>query len=107
MNIETLLGEIPKTTFVHEYFPEYFHRLPFSFAGAARSVCQLGSWEMLGEILGQDGVDVMVVSDGQQYAGPDPTTVGAAKALSSEGYTILVRHAESQHEQLKKLAAGF
>ena len=54
MNIETLLGEIPKTKFVQEYF----HRLPFSLAGAARSVCQLGSWEVLGEILGQDGMVV-------------------------------------------------
>ncbi len=61
MNFETLLGEIPNKKFVQEYF----HRLPFSLAGAARSVCQLGSWEVLGEILGQDGVDVMVVRDGQ------------------------------------------
>ena len=103
MNIESLLGEIPKTKFVQEYF----HRLPFSLAGAARSVCQLGSWEVLGEILGQDGVDVMVVRDGQQYAGTDPRTLEHAKTLSAEGYTILVRHAESHHEQLKKLAAGF
>jgi len=62
---------------------------------------------VLGENLGQDGVDVMIVCDGQQYAGPDPTTVGVTKALSSEGYTIIVRHAESRHEQLKRLAAGF
>ena len=103
MNIETLLGEIPKTKFVQEYF----HRLPFSLAGAARSVCQLGSWEVLGEILGQDGVDVMVVRDGQQYAGTDPRTLEEAKTLSCEGYTILVRHAESHHEQLNKLATGF
>ncbi len=58
MNIETLLGEIPKTKFVQEYF----HRLPFSLAGAARAVCQLGSWEVLGEILGQDSVGVMASS---------------------------------------------
>ncbi len=103
MNIETLLGEIPKTKFVQEYF----HRLPFSLAGAARSVCQLGSWEVLGEILGQDGVDVMVVRDGQQCAGPDPTTMGAAKALSSEGYTILVRHAEKHNEEIEALATAF
>jgi len=103
MNIETLLGGIPKTKFVQEYF----HRLSFSLAGAARSVCQLGSWKVLGEILGQDGVDVMVVRDGQQYAGPDPTTVGAANALSSEGYTILLRHAEKHNEELEALATAF
>ncbi len=103
MNIETLLGEIPKTKFVQEYF----HRLPFSLTGGARSVCRLGSWDVLGQILGRDGVDVMVVRDGQQHAGADPRTLEDAKTLSAEGYTILVRHAESQHEQLKKLAAGF
>ena len=103
MNIETLLGEIPKTKFVQEYF----HRLPFSLAGAARSVCQLGSWKMLGEILGQDGMDVMVVRDGHQDAGSDPTTVGAVKTLSSKGYTILVRHVKKHNEELEALATAF
>lgn len=103
MNLQTLLGEMPKSKFV----AEYYHRLPYALTGAARSVCRLGSWEVLGEILGQNGVDVMVVRDGQQYAGADPRTLQEAKTLSGEGYTILVRHAERHHAQLNKLAAGF
>ena len=62
---------------------------------------------MLGEILGQDSVDVMVVRDGQQYAGSDPTTVGAVKTLSSKGYTILVRHVKKHNEELEALATAF
>jgi ribosomal protein L16 Arg81 hydroxylase len=103
MNLQTLLGEIPKSTFVEQYY----HRLPFSLAGEARSIVDLGSWQVLGQILIQPNVDLMVVRDGQRYAGPDPRTMDEARALNSVGYTILVRHAESHHGRLKELAAAF
>lgn len=103
MNLQTLLGETPKTQFVEDYF----FRLPFSSSGGAREMCRLGTWELLGEILGRDGVDVMVVREGRQHTGPDPTTVETARALSADGYTILVRHAETHHVELAKLAAAF
>ena len=103
VNIQCLLGDIPKSKFVEEYY----HKLPFSLNGAARPVCELGTWEVLGDILGQGDVDVMVVRDGQQDAGPDPRTLADAKALSDEGFTILVRHAERHNAHLKSLAAGF
>ncbi len=103
LNIQTLLGEIPKSQFVEEYY----HKLPLSLNGAAQPVCKLGTWEVLGDILGQDQVDVMVVREGHQYAGPDPPTSEAAKELSAEGYTILVRHAERHNEELAALASAF
>lgn len=103
MNIQCLLGDIPKFDFVEDYYC----KLPFSLEGGARPVCELGTWEVLGDILSQNDVDVMLVRDGDQYAGPDPTTLEAAQALSGEGYTILVRHAEHHHEQLKALASAF
>ena len=92
LNIKALLGDIPKSQFVEEYY----HKLPFSPNGAAQPVCKLGTWGLLGDILGQDDVDVMVVREGQQYAGPDPATSEAAKALSAERYTILVRYSRSK-----------
>ena len=103
MNIQCLLGDIPKSKFVEDYY----HKLPFSLEGTARPVCKMGTWEVLGEILGEKDVDVMVVRDGQQYAGPDPRTPDAARALSGEGYTILVRHAEKHNEELEALATAF
>ena len=103
MNIETLLGETPKSTFLEEYF----HRLPFSRPGGGRSVCSLGTWDVLTTILGQQDVDMMVARQGQQYDGADPTTPQAAQALNSDGYTILVRHAERHYEPLRQLADAF
>lgn len=103
VNIQTLLGDIRKAKFVEEYY----HKLPFSLNGAARPVCKLGTWEVLGDILGQDDVDVMVVCDGRQYAGPNPVTSEAAQALNGEGYTILVRHAEKHNKELEALATAF
>lgn len=103
MNLQALLGNMPKTKFV----AEYFHRLPYSVASGARPVCELGTWQVLGEILAQDNVDVMVVRDGTPFAGPDPRSLDAARKLSDEGHTILVRHAEKQHDGLQSLAAAF
>lgn len=87
MNIETLLGEISKTKFVQEYF----HRLPFSLAGAARSVCQLRSWEVLGEILGQDGMDVMVVRE--------------ARRLRDEARQSIFEYIELFHNRVRRHSA--
>ena len=103
MDIQSLLGDMPASKFVEEYF----HRLPFTRHGTSRSLCKIGTWEILGEILGQPHVDVMVVREGRQYDGPDPTTIEAARALHGEGYTILVRHAERHHAPIRRLADAF
>src|SRR4051812_30527970 len=103
MNLQTLLGATSTAQFV----AEHFHRLPFSSAGAAKSVIPLGSWDTLAEILRGKAVDLLVVRDGQQYAGPDPQSLKEAQSLSTEGYTIVVRHAERHHDGLRDLAASF
>lgn len=103
MNLQTLLGDLPQAQFVEQYF----HRLPFSMSGAARPACELATWEVWQEILRQDAVDLMIVRDGQQLAGPAPKTADEARALSDDGYTILVRHAERHHAPLSALAESF
>jgi ribosomal protein L16 Arg81 hydroxylase len=103
MNLQTLLGSIPKQRFV----AEHFHRLPLALAGGAAPLIPLGSWDVLGTILACEGVDLLIVRDGQQYAGCDPTNLEAAQGLSREGYTIVVRHAERHHAALRDLAATF
>jgi ribosomal protein L16 Arg81 hydroxylase len=103
MSIQELLGEIPAATF----FSEYFHRLPFTLSGGARSACELGTWSVLGRLLACEGADVMVVRDGVRYEGPDPQSLETARSLSAQGYTILVRHAERHDARLAGLAAAF
>jgi ribosomal protein L16 Arg81 hydroxylase len=103
MNLQTLLGDIPISRFTREYF----HRLPFALPGTAHSLCPLGTWDVLGKLLVQPGVDVMVVRQGERFDGPCPTSGDAAKALNDQGYTILLRHAERHHPQLKALARAF
>jgi hypothetical protein len=103
MNLQMLLGDVPQS----EFLEQYFHHLPFSSAATAAPVCECGSWEILGEILQQPNSDRMVVRAGQQYAGPLPSTLAAARALMDEGYTVLVRHAERHHPALRQLAEAF
>jgi 50S ribosomal protein L16 3-hydroxylase len=103
MNLQTLLGDVTKA----EFLDHYFHRLPFSSATTAEPVCHLGTWDVLGEILRQPDADRMVVRAGEPYAGPLPTTPIAAQTLVDEGFTILLRHAEQHHAELRRLADAF
>lgn len=103
MNLQDLLGDVPKATFVEQYF----HCLPFSLPGAARPLCDLGNWDVLAEVLSGEEPDALVVRDGRLLEGPPPTTRKAARRLSDEGCTILVRHAERHHTGIKDLAAEF
>ena len=47
MNVQSFLGDIPKSKFVDEYYL----RRPFALDGAARPVCHWDTWEVLGDIL--------------------------------------------------------
>jgi 50S ribosomal protein L16 3-hydroxylase len=103
MSIQTLLGDVPSETFLSEYY----QRLPFTLPQGARAYCSLATWSTVGELLGHTDADVMIVRDGRRYEGPDPETAEAAEALSAEGYTILVRHAERNDPRLAELAIAF
>jgi ribosomal protein L16 Arg81 hydroxylase len=103
VNIQEMLGEVAPAVF----FGEYFHRLPFTLPQAARGACELGTWSVLGALLGHEDADVMVVRDGLRYEGPAPRSLDAAQALSAQGYTVLVRHAERHDRRLAELAASF
>jgi ribosomal protein L16 Arg81 hydroxylase len=103
ISVQKLFGDVAAASFV----AEYWHRLPWARSGAARRICALGSWETLGEILRDADANVLVVHDGEQCAGVRPTRLEAAQALSGEGKTILVRHAERHHPGLGELARAF
>lgn len=103
MDLQQLLGAIPKQRFVEEYF----HRQPFSLPNSARPLCDLITWDLMATVLESRSADVMVVKAGRQCADVTPRTPDAARALIADGHTILVRHAECHDEQLGALAAHF
>lgn len=102
MTLQLLLEELPKQEFVSEYF----HTLPYSRPGSAAELCPLGTWETVGRILEQPA-DVMVVRRGEQRPSDASLRLPQARALSEDGYTILVRHAERHDSRLAELASSF
>lgn len=98
--LESLLGQLSPRQFVDEYL----HRLPLAMPGTAHEIARLGSWKTLGAILDSDAPDLLVVSQGQRSNVPDPRTVEQAQQLVAAGHTLVVRHAERHHDQLRKTA---
>ncbi len=90
-----------------QFVAEYFQRLPYSTAGRAASLCELGSWQSLAAILERKSADVLVCRRNEQYADAPPHSEQEALALVKQGYTLLVRHAERHDERLAQLAAEF
>ena len=101
--LQSVFGDVPVSTFI----AEYLHRLPFSLAGSAREVCELGTWDAVGAMLAGPHGDVFAVREGQWYTGPPVTELGAARALVDDGHTVFIRHAERRHPGLAELAAAF
>src|SRR5439155_5762415 len=69
--------------------------------------CELGTWKSLAAILSQPTADIFVCRRNEQHAGALPRTEEAAQSLVSDGYTLLIRHAEQHDEQLAEVAAAF
>jgi ribosomal protein L16 Arg81 hydroxylase len=103
MNLQTLLGDVRLAQFV----ADYYHRLPYSAAGLARPLCELGTWDLLTAIVVEERADVLVCRQNEQFSGPPPRSAEDARRLTDEGYTLLVRHAERHDERLARLAAEF
>jgi ribosomal protein L16 Arg81 hydroxylase len=103
MGLQTLLGDLPLSQFV----ADYYHRLPYSAAGLARPLCELGTWDLLTAIVVHERADVLVCRQNEQYSGPVPRSAEEARRLTDEGYTLLVRHAERHDPRLARLAAEF
>jgi hypothetical protein len=103
MNLQTLLGDVP----IQQFVADFYDRLPYSAAGLAAPLCELGTWKSLTAILGQDNADVLVCRRNEQFAGPLPRTANDAMRLVDDGYTLLVRHAERHDPRLAEVAAAF
>jgi ribosomal protein L16 Arg81 hydroxylase len=103
VNLQTLLGGVS----IQRFVADYYQRLPYSSAGLAKPLCELGTWESLTEFLSQRAADVLVCRRNEQYAGGRPRTEHEAEQLVSDGHTLLVRHAERNDPRLATLAAAF
>ena len=103
MAIQELLGETTAATFVENYY----HKLPFAYAGGCPAASTLADWTLLERLLVAPGVDLMVVRAGERYAGELPRDLAAARALYAQGYTFVVRHAERNDRGLAALAEDF
>jgi hypothetical protein len=103
MELQSLVGDVPLAKFIGEYL----HRLPFAMAGSAKSLCELGSWDSVGAMLGPPEGDVFAVREGRWHEGSPPSDLTAVCSLVEDGHTVFVRHAERHHPGLAELAAGF
>ncbi len=103
MVIEDLLGDIPKSIFISDYYL----RLPFSLPGRAAHFNHLGAWTTVESILAQGSADVMVSRAGRPWEGATPRSAAEARELYTAGHTITIRHAEKHHGGLAEFAAAF
>jgi ribosomal protein L16 Arg81 hydroxylase len=103
MNLQTLLGEHSPAQFV----ADYYQRLPYSAAGMAAPLCELGTWEAMASLLENAAADVLVCRRNEQHAGPRPESAEQARRLVDDGFTLLVRHAERHDFRLASVAAAF
>ncbi len=103
LDVQSIFGEFPLTTFI----AEYLHRLPFSLAGSAAKACDLGTWDSLGLMLSPPEGDVFAVREGRWHEGSPITELNAVRALVNDGHTVFIRHAERHHPGLAELAAAF
>ena len=103
MDVENLYGDVSLATFIREYL----HRLPFAMAGSAEPLCDLGTWDSIGTMLGPPEGDVFAVREGRWHEGSPPKDLAAVRALVDEGHTVFVRHAERHHTGLGEVAAAF
>lgn len=103
MTVPDILGDFPLAKFVDEYL----FRLPLALTGSAGGACPLGNWSTVEAALADADAKVLILRDGEPYRGAWPQNAAAALRLSSEGHTIVVRHAERHRADLGELAAEF
>ena len=103
MVLEQLLGDVPRSTFLEEYFL----RLPYARAGGCRHLTHLATWQTVESLLARPGVDALAGREGKRWQGESPPPAAQLRAILDQGYTLGVRHAERHDPGLGELAAGF
>ena len=115
MSIQQILGAMPKSEFVEQYY----QKLPFAQSQGARELTSLGGWKLLERVLaaaenaaeeeprGHVAPDLLIARGDHLWNGSQIPTRHEARQLYEDGYTLLVRHAERHDASLRQLAGGF
>jgi ribosomal protein L16 Arg81 hydroxylase len=114
MSLERILGDMPKATFLSEFYL----RQPLGRPGGAKELCDLASWDVVREILGDSGrtdgksvprepVDFMLARQNRLWDGAGQPSYDEVRRLHAEGYTLVLRHVERHHPRLAEVAEGF
>lgn len=103
MILQQLLGDQPLAEFINEHYL----RFPHSSQGGAANLAELGTWDVVGDVLASPGADALVVRQGERWPEERVPAAEEARQLFADGYTILVRHAERHHPELAQLAEAF
>jgi 50S ribosomal protein L16 3-hydroxylase len=116
MSLHRILGDLPKQRFVEDFYL----RQPYARPGSARELCELGSLEAVRRMLADErgprdqsfpsqrpAVDLMLARQGRLWEGTGTPDYDEIRRLHTQGYTLVVRHAERHDPRLAELADGF
>ncbi|WNG39194.1 cupin [Archangium violaceum] len=99
MLIDTLLGDLPRSTF----FQEHYLQQPLARPSTAASLRELATWATAERLIESTPCDLLLVRDGEVWSGPRPTSAREARALHAEGYSLVLRHADRHDAGLAEL----
>lgn len=88
------------------FLSDHYLKLPFSSQAGARTLVDLGSWNVVESLFTVAEADIRLSKQGA-IADPPRPSFSQARDLFHDGHTIFIRHAERHHAGLAELAEGF
>jgi len=101
--VQHLFGEFPLARFL----AEYYQRLPLALPRSSLTAVPTASWATVETALGDANADIVLAKDGCSLPRDEPRHIAEIQALSSDGWTTVLRHAERYDAQLADLAGAF
>jgi len=92
---------------LRRFFDEYYLRLPVAISAMSDELRALGDWAVIESIVARPDIDLLVVRAGVRHPYISGWSIETLRAAVSEGYTVVVRHAERSDPRLEKLALEF
>ena len=99
MLIDTLLGDLPRSTFLQEHYLQQ----PLARRSAAAHLRELATWATVDRLVENPACDLLLVRDGKLWSGPRPTTAREARTLFADGYSLALRNPDRHDAGLAEL----
>ena len=99
MLIDTLLGDLPRSTFLQEHYLQQ----PLARRSAAAHLRELATWDTVDRLVENPACDLLLVRDGKLWSGPRPTTAREARTLFADGYSLALRNPDRHDAGLAEL----